>query len=238
MKRLFIGLQAEAPWPDTYPKGRLLEEKDRHLTLKFLGPIEENAIETLWKGVKSLPTVGFGGVFDKPFFTTHTAGWHVQLPPSFDTYIDDSSFLPHVTCARGPFRFQEWEKAFSPLPVLFYRLHLYESLGFSKYAPLKTQEALPPFEEIEHTADIAFLVRGCTPHEIYWHAKLALSFRDPHLLLTPHLNPSSLEDLIAALNGHIQECDRTFGTPFKAVSYHGSLVPSEGHLAWEMIVDV
>lgn len=225
-KRVFIGLQAEAPWPDTFPEGRLLDEKDRHLTLNFLGSLNDYQIEEAWKKAPPLPEIGYGTTFDQMFFTPHVVGWHSIHPDG------------HVTLARSPYSRSEWEKAFIPLPVLFYQLHLYESLGYSQYHVLKTHATLPPFEELEHTADIAFKVRGQTLDQLAYHAYLALAFRDPHLLKYPLRPTQNLTDVITELNRVILSADADFGTPFKAVSHHGLLEQEQNHHTWEMIVDV
>ena len=36
-KRLFFGFEVKAPWPQGLPKGRILKEDQRHITIAFLG---------------------------------------------------------------------------------------------------------------------------------------------------------------------------------------------------------
>ncbi len=69
-------------------------------------------------------------------------------------------FNPHITIARAPFEKEAWKKEFSPLPLILTDLHLYESKGNLEYVSLWKHSLQTPFEEIEHTADIAYHVYG------------------------------------------------------------------------------
>ncbi|NGX43365.1 MAG: RNA 2',3'-cyclic phosphodiesterase, partial [Chlamydiae bacterium] len=184
MKSVFFAFEASSPWPQDLPEGRYLEENDRHMTIAFLGDIH---YPTLEKILSSFPLpkikVGLTGKFNRCHFLPrkrpNVVAWHVDL---FDKEYDldlyqkevvdwlqnhdlsvrthKKGFLPHVTICRRPFEYGEWRKAFHPLPVIIQNIHLYESLGHLKYKPLWTYQLKPPFEEIEHTADVAFHVRG------------------------------------------------------------------------------
>ena len=43
----FFAFSLEAPWPETFPEGRLLAAEDRHLTLAFLGYRKERRSRAL-----------------------------------------------------------------------------------------------------------------------------------------------------------------------------------------------
>ncbi len=115
-----------------------------------------------------------------------------------------------------------------------------ESLGHSHYQPLWRHSFLPPFAEIEHTADIAFLIRGADFYELFLNAQLALAFKFPALLsyLSKEKDFPSLDTVIAALNEVVARADLDIGVPFKAVSYHDEMAYHSNHLEWKMIVDV
>ncbi len=99
---------------------------------------------------------------------------------------------------------------------------------------------LSPFDEIEHIADIAFIVRGETLLELHYHAFIALSFYDPELLKYKHklLKTKSLDEIIINLNSLVSVVDAKQGCTFKAISYHGEISENNGILTWEMIIDV
>lgn len=255
--RIFLGLEIDAPWPHDYPAGRLLEEKERHLTLAFLGNVDEapllEALETIPKPPFVRGQVGF---FDKLLFLPNehprVAALHIQWlldGAILSTYqitllnwleklgykVDRRPLLSHVTVARAPFKQAEWEKAFTPLPCLVKALHLYESVGNLHYHSRWKIDFSLPFEEIEHTADIAFLIRGENFDQLYIHAGLALCFKFPPLLKYLRVRPmSDLLHVIRALNELISIADLEIGVPFKAVSYHGAFENN----CWQMIVDV
>lgn len=262
-KRVFFGMEIHAPWPEKLPKGRLLQEQHRHTTLAFLG---DTPLESLEKMVSSIPTplikIGQAGYFDACLFLPpkhpHVVSWHVQwLNPENPIIFyqnelskwlkeknlisDEREWTPHVTLCRQPFNPPEWKKNFSPIPLFASSIHLYESLGSSIYQPIWTHSILPPFEELDHTADIAFKIRGENFLRLYHNAFLALSFKYPFFLSfflkEPLLN--SLDDIIILLNQIIGNIDREIGCPLKAVSFHGEIVEKENlQLEWEMIVDV
>ncbi|NGX59849.1 MAG: RNA 2',3'-cyclic phosphodiesterase [Chlamydiae bacterium] len=258
--RLFFGFSVDAPWPITYPKGRIIEEGARHLTLAFLG---NYPFEKLEKELSHFPKpdfpIGPVGVCDKLLFlpelkprvVSNHVHWLVD-GEKISTYhkkvldwlenlgypIDRRPFLSHITLARAPFIEKEWEEAFEKLPVLITGIHLYESIGNLRYPSIWNLPLLLPFEEFEHTADIAFHVHGQTFRELYLHGALAMSFKFPHFLT--YLKDREMEDLnqvIQSLNEMISLCDQEIGCPFKAVSYHGKLA-TENLLRWEMVVDV
>ncbi len=132
LKRLFFGLEVKAPWPTTFPSGRLIEEEMRHLTLAFLGNADDEKFLPL---LPSLPSpnlnVGIVGQFDQPLFLPphhpHVASWHITWLENADLLTKfyeklhqwlqikkHRDFLPHVTLARSPFDLKGWKKSFFP----------------------------------------------------------------------------------------------------------------------------
>lgn len=263
VKRVFIGLEILAPWPEHLPAGRLIEESERHMTLAFLG---NTPIERLKEALQDFPTpdftVGLVGTFDQCLFLPphkpSVVAWHADclkqtklntfqktltewLQQKGFSFDQKKEFLPHVALARSPFDIKPWKASFSILPFIAKDIHLYESLGHSKYTSLWTYTFKSPFEEIAHTADIAFLIRGNCLEELFLHAQSALCFCYPPLTafaISP-LQLESLIDIIIALNERISTADQEIGVPLKAISFHGDIQEeTDGTLYWEMIVDV
>lgn len=241
--RRFFGMEVAAPWPEEFPNGRLLLEADRHLTLAFLGDEEPPDLASFPKPAFE---IGPAGIFDKPLFLPHreprVAAWHIHwLEEGVATYqkqlahwlqLKEEKFLSHVTIARKPFVIHEWKEPFQKLPMYVKDICFYESLGCSHYKALWKYPLLAPFDEIEHTADIAFRVRG----DLYLHAQLALAFKYPPLIGYFHFQEMiDLEEIVSSLNVMIARADSEIGCPFKAVSFHGALTANN---EWEMIVDV
>jgi 2'-5' RNA ligase len=265
-KRLFFGLGVLAPWPEHLPAGRIIEEKDRHSTLAFLGQADYQKIVEILPLFPEPPfKMALSGVLDQCLFLPRSryprvVAWHVkwlneenelikyqenliEFLQSHDLKPDVKRiFLPHVTLARPPFRQDEWKHAFQKLPCMTNGIHLYESLGHSQYQIIWTYPLSLPFEEFEHTADIAFHIRGENLEQISQHAFLALAFKFPSLLSfmpTTIKEIRDLNDTVILLNDVVGLADAAFGCPFKAVSFHGDLKQEEDHtLHWEMIVDV
>lgn len=264
-KRLFFGMDIHAPWPEKYPGGRVLEVEHRHMTLAFLGLVD---YEKLQRQLPSFPppsfTVGMVGKFDQSLFLPprhpRVVAWHVKWLENsiaFDTFLnalfdwlEKGGFAPakkrefnaHLTICRGPFIVHEWKKAFSPLPLMATSIHLYESLGHSKYSSCWKHPLALPFEELEHTGDIAFKVKGETISQLFSHAQVALAFIFPPLLSflgSAEASFNSLDEVIMELNEIVTRSDIELGVPFKGVSYHGEVCEEEDKtLTWEMIVDV
>lgn len=265
-KRLFFAFEIEAPWPIKLPEGRLLEEACRHLTLAFLGNIH---YPTLQRILPSFPPpnfkMGMVGKFNKCRFLPkkhpNVVAWSIEWfqkdeyhleayqkevvewlqSHDFSVNINKKGFLPHVTLCRSPFQYKEWRKAFTPLPMMCKGLHLYESIGNLKYKPIWSYALHSPIEEIDHTADFAFLIRGENLSQIHKHAAVALTFLFPPLLsfISDKRKIEDLEDIIIDLNRMITKADLKQGCPLKAVSFHGELLKQEDQIyAWEMIIDV
>lgn len=259
-RRLFFGFSVNAAWPMTYPKGRIIDEASRHLTLAFLGNISFDRIEN---ALKEFPKPNFFlgpvGLCDRllflPEITPRVVAYHVswisdggklgsyhdqvlQWLKGLGFSIDKRPFLPHITLARTPFTENEWESAFESLPVIVTGIHLYESMGNLRYHSIWELPLIPAFEEFEHTADIAFTIRGKNYEELYQHAAVAMSFKYPQFLsFLEERKPQELNQVVQALNKMLSLCDQEIGCPFKAVSYHGALKEKE-YLEWEMVVDV
>ena len=243
--RLFFALQVVSPWPDRLPPGRFIAEEHRHLTLAFLGESNMPDLESFPKPPFS---IGLSGFFDKLVLLPkhvhpHVAAWHIhwlegeQILNAYQKQVlqflklNESPFLPHVTIAREPFDKEAWEHQFELLPMYVKDVRLCELLGYSQYRTIWAYPLQAPFEEHEHTADIAFVIRG----DLYLHAQLALSFKFPPFL--PYIDSRKLttvNEIVTALNEIIAKIDSKIGCPLKAVSLHGEIENGE----WEMIVDV
>lgn len=262
---LFYGLEVATPWPESYPKGRLIPEEGRHQTLSFLGPLSMEKRGEFLAFPPRLPLhsalLGAAGYFDSLLFLPPERARVIALRPRFlsgehelltlafqlqeallmrGCQIDSRPLLPHVTLARTPFNREDWERSFQPLPFFFRSLHLYESLGELNYHPLTTLPLPLPIEELEHTADVAFRLRGKNLTQLALHAQLALAFLAPSFLELLEEKPvvAKLVDLVQLLNRKIFDADRKFGSPFKAVSQAGELKQEGDLLIWEMIIDV
>lgn len=262
--RLFFGFQIETAWPKVLPSGRHVAEKMRHLTALFLGAQERQKIISLTEAIAETSfVVGPAGIFDRCLFfpkrhprcVAWAIDWHTAKEPFFAfqkslqklfvknslIQTEERDFVPHVTLCRTPFDPQAWQKAFTPLPLTLSALHLFESLGHSTYRSLWKRSFLEAYREIEHTADMAFTIRGENVQDLHKHAELALAHAYPpfisYMRKTPQID--SLEELIAGLNTLIAHTDSAIGCPLKAVSYHGEIKPGPHNtLEWEMIIDV
>lgn len=266
MSNLFFGAEIQAPWPDQLPEGRLIKERERHLTLAFLG---NHSFTDLEKILPSFPLPPFKvGIVGKssalltlpeksshPRVIAYQVDWlkkrialekfqeelknwllshHFQIEKKRD-------FLSHVTIARAPFKSEEWEKSYYEIPFAMQAIHLYESRGENNYYPLWSYPLIPAFEEFEHTADIAFMIRAETIGEIHLHAQIALAFKFPSLLRFLFLESlkENLDEIIISLNESVSKADQLISCPFKAVSFHGAIKKNqEGIFEWEMIIDV
>lgn len=263
-RRLFFAFKIAAPWPEKLPQGKVLREEDRHLTVAFLGNADfSRLMECLQDPPKPSFATGLTGIFDKITFLPpehpRVVAWHIDLGTSLEiirkfhrTLIDwlqehqfspsqpEREFLPHVTVSRSPFQFHAWRKAFERLPVAITGFHLYESIGNLIYESRWEYPLRPPFEEIEHTADVAFIIRGENLEQLYNNAKAALAFHYPPLVhYFEQMSVENLEDLIILLNKAVTRADAKEGCNFKAVSFHGEVIHEEDKtLSWEMIVDV
>lgn len=260
-KRLFFGCGISAPWPSHYPKGDIIDPASRHLTLAFLGNISYPDLQQKLSDFPHPPfKVGPVGLFDHCLFLPEhhprVVAWHMQMDEQEDFklyqqsithwldgygyHVDKRAFLSHVTVARRPQHIKEWKNEFVPLPAMVEGIHLYESVGGLHYQPIWSCPLLPAFEEKDHTADIAFVVRAETMESLHHHAQIALAFKSPLLLkYIPNIPlEQKLDEIIMSLNRLISKADSEEGCPLKAVSFHGEAVKENGIYQWEMIVDV
>lgn len=262
VKRLFFGLEIEAAWMQPLPEGRILREECRHMTLAFLGNQSYLRLQTDLADFPICdPYLGFAGHCDRLLFLPprrpHVVSGHidwVDQPAVHQCYqrlvswlrekgypVDSRELLSHVTLARAPFQIKKWKEAFLPFPLLAKSLHLYESEGNLTYRPLWSLPFILPLEEIEHTADVAFLIRGKNIRQLFRHARLALAFKFPRLLdyASTDTGMESLDEVIIQLNALVSRADAEVGCPFKAISFHGEITKGiGGYLQWEMIIDV
>lgn len=263
-KRVFFAVEVKAPWPEQLPHGRLLDPEDRHATLAFLGETPYEVLLQHLNGDFPIPPfkVGLVGTFSKCLFLPprhpNVVAWDVhwtddsqaltQYRQRFLEWLKRHEYHPrehegewlcHVTLCRKPFDYHDWKKSFKVLPMAIDAIHLYESLGQSKYKPIWSYPLIPPFQEIEHTADIAYLINGESLTQLHRHAQIALAFRYPALVHYMDQRPfEQLEDIIIDLNEMIAKADADIGCPLKAISFHGNVEVKDSFLQWEMIVDV
>lgn len=258
---LFFALEVQAPWQPIPDDGRIIAKNHRHITLAFLGPVD---FKRLQPHLPSLPEAPFRiaptGIFTDilflpdrhpnvasfaaKFFDDAVELWQKTLADTLTMlgippHHHKGPFLPHVTLSRAPKHLAAWKETFQKLPFFTPSFHLYESLGQSTYNPLWTKHFLPPFEEFEHTADVAFIIRGQSFNELYQNGALALAFSFPPLVaFMEKKSLFSLDEVIMELNLLLTTADIAIGAPFKAVSFHGEAKEESGILTWEMIVDV
>lgn len=257
MERFFIAFIVDAPWPRELPPARLLVPEERHLTLAFIGKDEREKIVHSFQALAelSLP-FGFCGYFDSILFlpknSSRVVAYHAQIPNEeelneFVRKVHERMFLlmprkwlPHVTIGRSPFEKKEWQKVFAQIPFNVSSLGLFESIGNLRYKLLSEISLVPMIEKVEHTADIAFLLRGKTIFDLFYHALISLAFDDSGFLsyLENMKDVSSIDEIIFELNRFIREIDTERGCLFKAVSFHGALKKIRELYEWEMIVDV
>jgi 2'-5' RNA ligase len=257
MERFFIAFIIDAPWPRELPAARLLEPEERHLTLAFIGKDDRERVVHSFQTLARHPLpFGFCGYFDSILFlpknSSRVIAYHAQIPneEELNEFVGivhqrmsldmPRKWLPHVTMGRSPFEKKEWEKSFAKIPFNVSSLGLFESIGNLRYKLLSEISLVPMIERVEHTADIAFLLRGKTVSDLFRHALISLAFDDMGFLsfLENMKEVSSIDEIIIELNRFVRELDTERGCPFKAVSFHGALKKVGELYEWEMIVDV
>ncbi len=249
-EKLFFAAEIAAAWPQQLPDGRLIKPEFRHMTLSFLGMTDRKA---LMDKIDDVPLPSWRlppcGIFQKWIFLPVDTPRVVAAVPTFlegekelldyQKKLSSSSFLPHVSVSRDPFDKEAWERFSCQIPFFVQGIALYKSLGHSTYQLLWGHPSPAPFEEIEHTADIAYKIRGENYSQLALHAVLALSFSFPAFIKYLKNIPavSSVQDIVTLLNRCIAEIDILEGIGLKAVSYHATIEQNE-FLEWTMIVDV
>ena len=263
MKRLFFAAEIAAPWPQDLPKGRYIAEEFRHMTIAFLGLVDSRNLLNLMNQVP-LPKwrIGPAGIFNRYTFLPEKSPRVVAACPAFaqgeeavinyqkelSQWLFDHNFLktiehflPHVSISRDPFDENGWRSFSCKIPFFIRGIALFSSLGSSRYELLWEKKSQPPFEEIEHTADIAYQICGENFSQLAIHATIALAFSFPSFSRYIGASPycSSIEDVIYLLNERVAQIDIEEGIGLKAVSYHAN-VEERGNelLYWTMIVDV
>jgi len=269
LKRFFFGFEIFTLWPELPKEKKMIDEKNRHITLLFLGEYNVKEIEKYLRGLPKLDLkVALAGYFDKCLFlpkrqprlvafsvdffekNKHVEKFQNKLVDFFKNknfeIKQKNNFLPHVTICRNHFDMQKWQESFKPFPLYIKSINLYESLGNSEYKTIWKKDFLKPFDEISHTADIAFIIRGESYKDLLYNSFIALSFKSldffsyhKHLLDGHLLDVFSIDDVIINLNEIITKAEIDGKhIPFKAVSFHSDIEKKDDILSWEMIVDV
>ncbi len=263
-KRVFFGFEIEVFWIELPKEKKIISENNRHITLLFLGKNDVNEIN---KYLNELPSCNFEigpvGYFNKCLFLPPKHPRLIAYQADFfekNKFIRDfqkklfdffkkknflvkqnNNFLPHVTICRNDFDKQVWKNSFKFLPLFIKSFNFYESLGSSEYKTLWKKDFIEPFEEIKHTADIAFIVKGKNYTDLLFNSFIALSFKSLDFLLyyKELKEVNSIDDVIINLNDIVTkaEIDGLY-IPFKAISFHANIEKKDDILNWEMIVDV
>lgn len=255
---VFFAFTVKAPFFKE-PFGKIVQEKFRHITLVFLKGLFLKDIN-----LKKVPTPSFKiapcGFFNKIIFLPKDVKRVVAYEIDWIKNKDDvknyqkilldflkknnlikneKKFLEHVTVCRAPFDPILWKKSFQKIPFTIISLVLYKSLGNSEYEIIWKHKLKEPFKEIEHTADIAFDIKGENFTDLFYNAFTALCFKFPKFLNYPLKKYSffKIEDVILTLNDLLTRADLDIGSPFKAISFSSKITKTD-ILSWEMIVDV
>lgn len=232
-KRLFFGMSLFVPWPDTFPKGRVLDMNSRHLTLAFLGDCFFSELYNFPVPSYSLGSVGY---FDELLFLPKrkpkVASWHLKclIENGLFEYqrslidwllscgyeLERRDFLPHVTVARSPFNEEEWSSAFKPLPFCLTGLHLYESLGNLVYKPLKSYPLLQSIQREFFGKSSCFLIRWKELEDLFISVQMAIAYAFPNFIENVLLK-ESFENL-KSLERTVENILEQFLYPFRLLS--------------------
>lgn len=259
-KRMFFGLSVSSQWPDSFPNAKIIKANMRHITLAFLGSTDFEAIE---KDLDSFPKapfkVGPDGILDKllllPENDPNVVAYHAKfIDDRVESYRKDivswleersiykeekRAFLPHVTIGKKPKKLSQWKDEFSPMPFIVQDICLYESLGNSEFKILWQKPFALPVEEITHTADIAYIIRGQTNQEFFNNAQVALCYADEQMIsFIEDKKVNTFDDVVIELNNLNEKTGEKQEALFKSISFHGSGTDENGFISWEMFVDV
>jgi len=263
-KKVFFGFEIETFWIDIPKEKKNISEKNRHITLLFLG---ENDITKINNLLDILPScnfeIGLVGFFKKclflPLKKPKLIAYQVdffeknEIVENFQKQLfeffkkknfqikQNNKFLPHVTICRNDFNIEVWKSSFKFLPLYIKSFNFYESLGHGEYNTLWKKDFIKPFEEIKHTADIAFNIKGKTYTDLLYNGFIALCFKSLAFLsyYKELKKVDSVDDVIINLNDIVTNAEIDgMHMPFKAISFHANIEKKDEILNWEMIVDV
>lgn len=256
-KRLLFGFEAHAPWPKTLPDTKTLKAKNRHLTLLFFG---NTSYKKIHEHIRYMPKpffrVGPVAISDSgltlPNRSPDVMTWHVD-PFGFDPIeeyqkmildyflekgyaLDEKKFIKHITLGKSAALKKGAKTSFTPLPLYFTNLHLYESLHGDRYEPIWTYDLLPPFEEKEEGR---FALYGENFQQVFLNAQIALAFKFPALV--PFLDASyevrNLHDGGIRLTTLVNQAYREANIPIERALFPDSGKEEKGLLTWELRVE-
>ncbi|QVL57301.1 MAG: hypothetical protein KFB93_07945 [Simkaniaceae bacterium] len=254
-KRLLFGFEVHAPWPEALPDIKTLKAKNRHLTLLFFGDTSYKKIhEHIRYMTKPSFRVGPVAISDSclclPNRSPDIITWHVEsfgddpideyqrvihdyfLEKGYD--LERKKFIKHITLGKSIALKKQIKKAFSPLPLYFTNLHLYESLHGDRYEPIWTYDLLPPFEEKEEGH---FILYGESFQQVFLNAQIALAFKFPALVpfLDPNYKVRNLHDGGIRLTTIINQAFREAKVPIEKATFPDSGQEEKGLLTWDLI---
>lgn len=262
-KRLFFGLEVIAPWPSLLPTGRYIQETNRHLTLAFLGQAHFPSLQAkLATFPQPFFPIGLAGKFDAalllPKKHPNVVAWHVQWlenPEPLNAFQNklvlwlnqngfpcqnhEEGFLPHVTLCRKPFNADDWMQHFAPLPLFTRNIHLYESLGNSRYQSCWCYPIPPPIGIID-PSHVHFLIRGNTIQQLHRHIQIGLAFHHPILLnyFLKEQNELNNQEFITNLNYILLKAYQEKNCPFKAIRFYKNVIKEDQLYIGEIGIDV
>jgi 2'-5' RNA ligase len=264
IKNFFFAFELETIWEDDFKDLKVIDKKNRHLTLLFLGENNFNEIKKYLDQMSNLNIqIGSVGYFEKVIFLPENnpraaaykanflndelkiKNYQKELISFFKNkeinLKKEKDFLPHVTISRDKFDKKELKNKFIKAPFYIKSFNLYESLFSSNYKSLWKKEYLAPFKEIEHTADIAFEVVGIDCNQLLLNAFTAICFKEFKMLDYINLlkKVSSIDEIIINLNEILTQMEIDgYQAFFKAISLNQKTYKKNNLIFWEMVIDV